>query len=62
MEVHQFWVLVGLMTAGFGWMITWLRSIDRRLNDLENRVTVIETVLAMMGAPIKNLKIRHQEE
>lgn len=52
----QFWTLVVMMAGGFGWVITWLRSIDHRLNDLETRVTVIETILAMMGAPIRNLK------
>jgi hypothetical protein len=41
------------MMAGFGWMICWLRSIDHRINDLDTRITVIETILAMMGAPIK---------
>lgn len=52
---YQFWVLVAMIAGGFGWMVTWLRSIDHRLNDLETRVTVIETILAMLGAPIKNL-------
>lgn len=52
-SMYQFWVLVGLIAGGFAWMVTWLRSIDHRLNDLETRVTVIETILSMMGAPIK---------
>lgn len=55
MDNMQFWTLVALISGGFAWMITWLRSIDHRLNDLETRVTVIETILAMMGAPIKNI-------
>lgn len=53
MDNYQFWSLFGLIAAGFAWMVTWLRSIDHRLNDLETRVTVIETILSMMGAPIK---------
>lgn len=34
-------------------MITWLKSIDRAVNDIDKRVTVIETILSMMGTPIK---------
>jgi hypothetical protein len=52
-NIYQFWVLVGLIAGGFAWMVTWLRSIDHRLNDLETRVTVIETILSMMGAPVR---------
>lgn len=55
MDNYQFWVLVGMIAGGFGWMTTWLRSIDHRLNDLETRVTVIETILSMLGAPIKGI-------
>lgn len=55
MENYQFWTLIALLSGGFAWMVTWLRSIDHRLEDLETRVTVIETILAMMGAPIKGL-------
>ena len=56
MPDYQFWTLVGLIAAGFSWMVSWLRSIDHRLNDLETRVTVIETILSMIGAPIKGLQ------
>lgn len=52
-HAYQFWSLVALLAGGFAWMVTWLRSIDHRLNDLETRVTVIETILSMMGAPLK---------
>lgn len=62
---YQFWTLVAMLTGGFGWMITWLRSIDRRLNDLETRVTVLETrmgfierLLEMIGVPVKGNKER----
>ena len=53
MDNFQFLTLVGMLAGGFAWMIMWLRSIDHRLNDLDTRVTVIETILSMMGAPIK---------
>lgn len=53
MENYQFWTLIGLIGGGFGWVITWLKSIDHRIHDLETRVSIIETILAMMGAPIK---------
>lgn len=56
MENYQFFTLIGLLTGGFAWMVMWLRSIDHRLNDLETRVTVMETILAMMGAPLKNMQ------
>lgn len=52
-QIYQFWVLVAMIAGGFAWVVTWLRSIDHRLNDLETRVTVIETILSMMGAPLK---------
>lgn len=55
MDDMQFWTLAAMIAGGFAWMVTWLRSIDHRLNDLETRVTVIETILAMMGAPIKGI-------
>ncbi|HEX4839562.1 MAG TPA: hypothetical protein VFU89_03870 [Rhabdochlamydiaceae bacterium] len=53
METYQFWTLIGLIAAGFAWMISWLKSIDRSMNDIDKRVTVIETILSMMGASIK---------
>ena len=46
--------------CGFAWMVTWLRSIDQRLNFLETRMAVVETrmgfverLIEMMGYPIK---------
>lgn len=41
------------MMAGFGWMISQIRELDKRMANLETRVTVIETILAMMGMPVK---------
>jgi hypothetical protein len=37
------------MFAGFGWIISRLSDIDRSL-------TIVETILAMMGMPIKEKK------
>ena len=34
------------MLAGFGWII-------HQIGDLKTRLTVVETILAMMGAPVK---------
>lgn len=34
------------MLAGFGW-------INHQISDLKTRVTVIETILSMMGMPLK---------
>jgi type IV secretory pathway VirB2 component (pilin) len=38
-------ILVPMM-AGFSWIIS-------KLSDLDRRLTIVETILAMMGAPIK---------
>lgn len=56
MDMTQFFTLIGMLAGGFGWIIFWLRSIDGHLNDLDKRVTIIETVLAMMGMPMKERK------
>lgn len=45
MPDYQFWTLVGMLAAGFGWVI-------HRLTDIDKRLTVVETILSMMGAPI----------
>lgn len=41
-------ILVPMM-AGFGWIIS-------KLSDLDRRMTIVETILTMMGAPIKEKK------
>ena len=53
MENYQYWTLMGMLAAGFGWMIHQIRDIDKRLASVETRLTVVETILAMMGMPIK---------
>jgi len=49
MENYQFYTLVCMLAAGFGWII-------HRLTDIEKRLTIVETILAMMGMPIKEKK------
>lgn len=61
MENYQFWTLIGLLAAGFGFMIVWLRSIDKSVADIDKRVSIIEVILSMMGAPIKQ-KTKHQSD
>lgn len=53
MEMYQFFTLVGMLAAGFGWVIHQINGLDKRLTSLETRVSVIETILAMMGMPVK---------
>lgn len=48
-------ILIPFM-AGFGWIIHRMDKLDGRLSHLENRMTAIETILAMMGMPIKERK------
>lgn len=54
--------------GGFAWIVSWLRSIDHRLNDLETRVTVVETrmgfierLLEMIGTPLKTFGHSNKE-
>ena len=53
MHDYQFWTLVGMLAAGFGWVIHQISDLDKRIASVESRVTIIETILAMMGMPIK---------
>lgn len=43
------------MFACFGW-------IFHQMSDLKTRLTVVETVLVMMGAPIKNIKPKIEQQ
>lgn len=61
---YQFWTLVAMLAGGFAWTVTWLRSIDHRLNHLETRVTVLEArmgflerLLEMTGLSTKKEKV-----
>jgi hypothetical protein len=44
------------MLAGFGWLIHRMDKIELRLAEIDKRLTVVETILAMMGMPIKEKK------
>ena len=54
MDNYQFFTILGTLAAGFGWLI-------HQISDLKIRVTVIETILAMMGAPVKPGKGKLEE-
>ena len=49
MENYQFFTLIGILSAGFAWIIL-------QISDLKTRITVIETILSMQGFPVKNVK------
>ncbi len=59
---YQFLTLIAMLAGGFACMFTWLRSIDDRLNGLEKGVIAIETILAMMGAPIKGIAKKERSD
>jgi hypothetical protein len=44
------------MLAGFGWMIHRMDKIELRLAEIDKRLTIVETILAMMGMPLKEKK------
>lgn len=62
MDNYQFFTLMGMMAAGFGWLIHQVNGLDRRLNAIEVRMSIVETILAMMGLPIKAVKGKTSEE
>lgn len=53
MADYQFFTLIGMLGAGFGWLIHQINGLSKRMTNLESRVTVIETILSMMGMPVK---------
>ena len=61
MDNYQFFTLVGMMAAGFSWVIHQINGLDKRLNSIEIRVSIIETILAMMGIPVKPGKGKTEE-
>lgn len=56
MEIYQFWTIVGMMAAGFGWLIHQNNQLKDRLASLENRMSIVETILTMLGYPTKMQK------
>lgn len=53
MENYQFFSLVVMLASGFGWLIHQISALDKRLAAVETRVAIIETILSMMGAPVR---------
>lgn len=53
MENIQFFTIISMLAAGFGWLIHQISEVNKKVISLESRVTVIETILSMMGMPIK---------
>lgn len=49
MDNTQFITLISLMGGGFGWIIMWLRAIDKSIMDMDRRLTIIETVMMCKG-------------
>jgi len=41
------------MLACFGWVIHQVNQMRDRINSVETRITVMETVLSMMGMPLR---------
>jgi hypothetical protein len=45
----QFWIMLsavfGLLAGGIGWVITWLRSHDKRIEAMEIAVAVIKAIM-----------------
>ncbi len=53
MEWTQTLVILGTFGGGFVYLANRIHKIDERVNDIERRLTIIETILSMMGAPVK---------
>ena len=63
MENGQFWAIISMMGAGFGWLIYQMKDLDRkivcleaRVGLVETRIAVMETILSMMGMPVRDKK------
>lgn len=56
MQDYQFWVLTGVIVLGFIFTVRQLNTLNKRMYALETRLSVVETILAMMGMPIKEKK------
>lgn len=60
MENYQFWALIGMLTAGFGWIVVRFDKkfdhVEKRLNDIDKRITIVETILNMFGVIAKDKK------
>jgi hypothetical protein len=60
MDNYQFITLVIMLAGGFGWLILRMdnkfEAVHKDLTEINTRLTVVETILAMMGAPVRGLK------
>jgi hypothetical protein len=49
MTDFQFWVLFGtavsFLTGGIGWLISWIKSVDRKTSELEIDIAVLKAIL-----------------
>ncbi len=59
MADYQFWTLLAMLTAGFGWMFVYFNKkfdkvderfifLEGKLNDIDRRLTIVETILSMI--------------
>lgn len=62
MENYQFFTLVGMLATGFGWVIHQISGLEKRLGSLETRVSIMETILSMMGMPIRPGKPKIEDQ
>jgi len=63
-DTTQFFILLGILAAGFAWLIirveimgsrfeSKFQEVHKDLGQINSRLTVVETILSMLGAPIK---------
>lgn len=53
MEDIHFFTIIGMLAAGFGWLIHQLSDVNKKMASLESRVSVIETIISIMKMPLK---------
>lgn len=44
------------MGGGFAWIMHRINQLENKLGTIETRLTIIETIMAMAGVPLKKLK------
>lgn len=53
MEPYQLWLVVGstvtLVTGGLGWLLSMIKSQEKRISDLEVKAAVIEAIQKERG-------------
>lgn len=53
MDWTQTFIILGAFGGGFTYLANRIHKMDERVNEIDRRLIIIETVLSMMGAPIK---------